>query len=176
LSYANSAMAADMFPKAYDATYELKSKYGNTQMHTVSNGKGQMRTETTQPGGMKTVSIVDMPGKMSYTIMEASKTIMKYPLKGDSGKALDETEAKRLNATNLGVKMVNGRMSQGWSYSKAPTTTEIWLDKDTNATVKSVSTTSGIKSEQNLKSLTTNVPADSYFKVPASGYKITALP
>jgi hypothetical protein len=176
LSYANSALASDLYPKAYDATYETKTKYGTMQMHTLSNGKGQMRTETSQAGGAKTVTIVDMPNHLSYLVMEAQKKIMKSPLKGNLGKAMDEAEAKRLNATDLGTKMVNGHMSQGWSYQAPPTTSEVWIDKDSKVMVKSMSTTKGVTSETNIKTLnTTTVPAEANFKVPAVGYSTMAF-
>jgi len=176
LSYINSAWAADLYPKVYDATYETKTAQGNMQMHMLSNGKGLTRTETAMPGGMKMVTIIDMPGHSAQSIMEAQKMIMKAPYKGDKGKAIDTDEAKKLNATDLGSKLVNGHMCQGWSYKTAQTSTEVWVDKDAGVSVKSITTSEKTTTEMNLKTLSTNMPADSNFKVPASGYKVLATP
>ena len=82
LSTISVASAADQWPKAYDATYESKTGAQTMQMHMYSNGKGQMRTDTVLPGGTKSISILDYPGKVCYNIMEAQKLIMKSPLKG----------------------------------------------------------------------------------------------
>jgi hypothetical protein len=174
LSCVNSAFAEDPFPKAYDATYESKSTYGTTQMHMLSNGKGQMRTETSQPGGSKMVTILDIPGRTSYAIIEAQKMIMKSPYKGGAAKVIDEAEAKRLNATDLGTKMVNNHMCQGWSYKTPQAATEVWSDKEAHVMVQSKTTSGKITTETNMKSLSTNPPGDSLFKVPASGYKVMA--
>ena len=176
LSNINFALAADLYPKVYDATYETKTAQGNMQMHMLSNGKGQTRTETALPGGPKMVTIVDMPGHMAYSILEAQKMIMKAPYKGDTGKAMDAAEAKKLNATDLGSKQVNGHMCQGWSYKTAQASTEVWIDKDAGLSVKSITTSGHNTTEMNLKTLSTNMPADSNFKVPASGYKVMATP
>jgi hypothetical protein len=176
LSAVNSALAADVYPKAYDATYEIKSGRGITAMHMLSNGKGQTRTETGVAGGPKTVSIIDYPGKTMWTIIEASKMVMKGPVKNKPVTTMDEAEAKKMNATDLGSKMVNGHMSQGWSYKNAQGSTEVWIDKEAGVAVKSTSTNNGTTSEMNIKTLSSNAPPDSNFKIPNTGYKIIAMP
>ena len=84
---------------------------------------------------------------------------------------MDTSEAKKLNATDLGSKMVNGRMAKGWSYKANAGTTEVWTDEGAQVMVKSLSKIGSTTSEMNLKTLSTNVPDDSKFKVPTSGYK-----
>jgi outer membrane lipoprotein-sorting protein len=174
LAAVNSALATDVYPRVYDATFEIKNGKMVMPMHMLSNGKGLTRTETGMPGLPKTVTIMDYPNHTSYTIMEGQKMILKGPTK-TAGKPMDADEAKRLNATDLGTKMVNNHMSQGWSYKNADGNTEIWVDKEAGVPVKSTSTSKGATSEMNIKSLSTTIPAEANFKVPAAGYKIMAL-
>jgi len=42
----NTALADQVYPKVYDTTYETKTAQGNMHTHMLSNGKGQLRTET----------------------------------------------------------------------------------------------------------------------------------
>ncbi len=171
-----AALAADVYPKAYDATYEIKTSRGTTPMRMMSSGKGQTRTETGTAGTPKMVTIIDYPGKTTWTIIEASKMVLKGPVRNGPAAALDDAEAKKLNATDLGMKAVNGHNCQGWSYKNAQGTTEVWVDKDAGVTVKSVSNIKGNLTELNIKTLSSNPPSDSFFKIPNNGYKVTAMP
>ena len=120
------------------------------------------------------VTIIDMPNHSCYTIMNApQKMIIKSAFKSEM-KPMDNDAAKKLNATDLGQKMVNNHMCQGWSYKSAKSTTETWLDKDAGIAVKSTTTTDGHTTETNLKTLSTNPPAASSFQVPTSGYRVMA--
>jgi len=172
LSLATAANATDAFPKAYDATYENKTAQGITNMHMLSNGKGQMRSEMNGPGNMKVVTITDFANKTTGTIMEAQKMIVKGKFSKDTASVMDEAEAKKLKATDLGTKMVNGHMAQGWSYKTKDATTEIWTDKDLQVTVKQITNAAGYKSEMNIKSLSANPPATTSYQLPTSGYKV----
>jgi len=124
--------------------------------------------------GMKAVTIIDMPSHLTYTILEAQKMIMKGQYSGDTA-TMDEAEARKRNATDLGVKLVNGHMSQGWSYKTPQGSTEVWLDKEAQVTTKSITTSAGRTTEMNLRTLSTAPPADSNFKVPTTGYKVMAM-
>jgi|GEM_PF-609648 len=174
LSLAQAANATDAFPKAYDATYENKTAQGITKMHMLSNGKGQMRTECAGPGGMNVITITDFANQTTGTIMEAQKMIVKGKFSKDTASVMDEAEAKKLKATNLGTKMVNGHMAQGWSYKTKDGTTEIWTDKDLQVTVKQITNAAGYKSEMNIKSLSANPPATTSYKLPTTGYTVLA--
>jgi len=176
LSFSTAALAGDAFPKAYDATYENKNSQGVTQLRMLSNGKGQTRTESSGMGGMKTVTITDFPNKTTATILEAQKMIIKGKVPAGSGAPMDDVEAKKLNATDLGTKMVNGHMAQGYSYKTKDATTEQWVDKANQVLVKSTTIAGGLKSEMNIKTYSGNVPADANFKIPASGYTVMAHP
>jgi len=169
-----TAIAADAFPKAYDATYENKNSQGVIQMRMLSNGKGQTRTETNGMGGMKAITITDYQNKTTATILEAQKMIVKGKVQPGAGAPLDAVEAKKLNATDLGTKMVNGHMAQGYSYKTKDATTEQWTDKANQVLVKSITVAGGLKSEMNIKTYSPNAPADTSFKIPTSGYKVIA--
>ncbi|MBS1990138.1 MAG: DUF4412 domain-containing protein [Cyanobacteria bacterium SZAS LIN-3] len=175
LSTAGAALAADIYPKAYDATYENKNSQGTMQMRMMSNGKGMTRTES-GAGPTKSVTITDYPGKTSYTIIEANKMIMKGKFEGKAGSVLDEVEAKKLGATNLGTKMVNGHMCQGWQYKTKDAKTETWIDNAAQVMVKSTTVAAGLTNEMNMKTYSPQAPADSNFKVPGSGYTVIARP
>jgi hypothetical protein len=168
----DAALAANPYPTAYDATYDNKTGPTEMKMHMISNGKGQLRTETDMPGGMKSISIMDYPKKTCWTIMEKQKMIMKTKLTADAATTMDTEQAKKLKATDLGNKMVNGRMSHGWSYKTPQGTTESWTDEKAEVMTKSVTKTASMTSEMNLKSLSLKVPDDSNFAVPTTGYKV----
>ena len=168
------ALAGEQYQKAFDATYDSVSAGTKMKMHMAADGKGMMRSETEMPGGSKTVSIIDYPNHLCYTIMEAQKMIMKSAMK-ESGKPMDAVEAKRLKATDLGSKMINGHMSKGWSYKTENGTTEQWIDEADQVMTKQSSKMGSISSEMNLKTLNMGAPNPALFKVPTSGYKVTAM-
>ena len=169
---AGAAIAANHYPTAYDASYDNKTGAMAMKMHMLSNGKGQLRSESDMGNGTKTVTIMDYPKKTCWTIMEKQKMIMKTALSDDGVKSMDAEQAKKLKATDLGNKMVNGRMSHGYSYKTAQGTFETWTDEKAEVLVKSTSNTGGTTSEMNLTALTLKVPDDSNFQVPTSGYKV----
>jgi hypothetical protein len=150
---ARSALAEGTFPKPYDATYETKTGMGTMKMHIFSNGKGQTRTENLMPNGMATVNIVDLPNHTSSLLIEAQKMIIKGPIEEGQMTPMDETQAKQRQAKDLGAKLVNGHMSQGWSYKNGQATTEVWQDKETLATVKQITTSGASKVEMEIKTL-----------------------
>jgi hypothetical protein len=169
-----AAIAADSFPKAYDATYESKGGAVTIQMHILSNGKGQTRTETTLQNAMKTVIIVDTPANIAYQILEASKTIRTCASDKTESYPIDAAQAKKRDAKSLGEKLVDGHICQGWSYKTGDRMTEVWIDKQTQAMVKSIVTSGGIALEFDLKSLKATEPDSSNFVVPKSGYKVVS--
>ena len=173
LSSISLAHAGEVTPKVYDATYETSSTAGTIKMHQISDGKGKMRSETTAPGGGSSISIIDYPNHMSYSILEAQKMIMKTPFKGDASGAPQD---KTIPVTDLGSKMINGHMATGKLYKTPQGSTELWLDKASQIMVKSVSKSTGGTFETNVKTLTFNAPDEALFKVPTSGYKVIATP
>jgi hypothetical protein len=169
------AYAADLeYPKqAYDATYTQSGPQGSTTMRMMSDGKGHMRTET-NAAGQKIVSISDYPNKVAYSIMETQKMVMKVPLKG--GPQVHDTEsAKKVNAKDLGIKVVNGHPSHGWEYTTEGGKVQTWVGEDTHCLVKSETTTSQGKISMDLKTYNAAAPGADMFQVPA-GYKTMNIP
>ena len=166
------ALATNPYPTAYDASYDNKTGAMAMKMHMLSNGKGLVRSESDMGNGVKTISIMDYPKKTCWTIMEKQKMIMKTTLTDEGAKPMDAEQVKKLKATDLGNKMVNGRMSHGYSYKTAQGTFETWTDEKAEVLTKSLSKTGTTSSEMNLTSLTLKVPDDANFKVPTSGYKV----
>lgn len=170
------ALAADIeYPKqAYDATYTSTGPTGSTTLRMCSDGKGHMRTET-NAAGQKIVSISDYPAKMAYSIMEAQKMVMKVPLKA-APQVQDAESAKKANAKDLGIKVVNGHPSHGWEYTSSGGKVQTWIGEDTHCLVKSETTTSSGKMTMDLKTYNGATPAEAMFKVPSTGYKVMSVP
>jgi hypothetical protein len=170
------AFAADLeYPKqAYDATYASSGPMGSSTMRMSSDGKGHMRTES-NAGGQKVVSISDYPNKMAYSIIESQKMVMKVPLKAGP-QVHDAESAKKANAKDLGIKVVNGHPSHGWEYTTDGGKVQTWVGEDTHCLVKSETTTAQGKMTMDLKTYNGTKPADDLFKVPTTGYKTMQVP
>lgn len=171
-----SAAIAQEFPKiVFDATYKASGPAGNTDMRTISDGKGHLRQETATHG-MKIVSIVDYPGKVSYTIMEAQKSVFKTPLTQQTTPDVhDDASAKKANAKSLGTKVIAGHPCHGWEYKTSQGTSTIWRGDDIQYLVKSETVTPNGTMTMELTSWSTKAPAADAFKVP-DGYAVSSLP
>lgn len=169
------AYAADLeYPKqAYDATYTTTGPSGSSSLRMASDGKGHLRTESSS-GGYKVISISDYPNKMAYSIMEAQKMVMKVPLK-PTPNVQDAASAKKANAKDLGIKVVNGHPSHGWEYTTDGGKVQTWIGEDTHCLVKSETTTPQGKMTMDIKTYSGSAPGDDAFKVPA-GYKTMTVP
>jgi len=65
-----SAAWADDYPKAYDSTYQTTiDGVGTYETHYVSDGKGHVRSESTQANGEKTICLMDYPNQVLITTM-----------------------------------------------------------------------------------------------------------
>ncbi|CAN5472165.1 hypothetical protein BH11CYA1_BH11CYA1_48090 [soil metagenome] len=172
-----SAQAADtkseLYPKVYDANYICVSPAGKTEMRMTSDGKGKLRTES-KTAAYKVVSISDYPGKVCYSIMEAQKMITKMPLKQGYEGNMDATTAKKKNAKDLGVKVIDGRSCHGWNYKDAGVDSEVWVDDSAQILVKSTTKASGTVTSMQLTKVSTAAPSADLFAIP-SGYKVMSI-
>jgi hypothetical protein len=175
LALSSGAAIAQEGPKqAFDATYVTAGPAGSSTVRMVSDGKGHMRTETITMG-QKMVSILDYPGKVAITLIEAQKMAMKTPLK--PGTDVHDTEsAKKANAKSLGARVVNGHPSHGWEYQiPGGGISEVWTGDDINYLVKSITNTPQGKMTMELKEFKKSAPGPEAFQIPA-GYKMMAMP
>lgn len=169
----NAAWAAN-YPQAYDATFETTVQgAGTSKMHTTSDGKGHLRTETEMKGN-KTTSIMDYPSKTVTTLMDAQKMYMKMAFKEDQAQITDQESAKRLNAKSLGTKVINGHPCHGFERSQSGAVSQYWIGDDTHCLVHQETTSPTSHSVTDLKTWSAKVPAIS-LDVP-SGYKELKMP
>lgn len=164
---------AELYPKVYDANYVCVSPAGKTEMRLTSDGKGKLRSES-KAATYKVVSISDYPGKVCYSIMEAQKMITKMPLKQGYEGNMDADTAKKKNAKDLGVKIIDGRSCHGWSYKENGVESEVWVDNSAQVLVKSITKASGTTTTMQLTKISTAAPAAELFAIP-SGYKVTSI-
>jgi len=171
-----SAYAAGTWKdRAYDATYTYSSAQGTGDYRMASDGKGRMLVETKLPA-MNSLTIVDAPSRVTYMIsnVNGQKTAMKMPYKEEAAPANTDEAMKKLNAKSLGVKVVDGHPSQGWSYTQSGITTESWIGKDIDFMVRSTTTGPQMKTSMVMKSFKGTGPAATAFQVPA-GVKLVDM-
>lgn len=172
LALGQASFAGQIYPKVYDATYDSKTPAGAAALRMTSDGKGKLRTESNS-GGMKVVSIIDYPGKMSYSILETQKMVTKMPLKAEYEGEMNPELAKKKKATDLGTKEIAGHKAHGWKYTVPGGSTEVWMDEAAGIMVQSRTTASGYTTESTLKTFTTQAPSPALFAIPAS-YKVVS--
>lgn len=165
-----ASLAAQIYPKVYDATYDSKTPAGAATLRMTSDGKGKLRTESST-AGMKVVSIVNYPEKMSYSILENQKMITKSPIKMEYEGEMNADMAKKKKATDLGIKDVLGHKCHGWKYNEAGTDMEMWMDEGAGIMVRSITKASGYSTELNLKTYNATAPNPALFAIP-SNYKV----
>jgi hypothetical protein len=169
----NSAFADNYSKVAFDAVYNQSSAAGTNQVHMICDGQGHMRTDTNM-GGQKMTSIMDYPGHVCYSIMEAQKMVVKAPLKAQAD-VHDMESAKAANAKSLGTKVINGHPCHGFEYDAAGGKSIGWIGDDINYLVKSESNYGGQKTSMELVSFKKTAPSADQFKVP-SNYKVMGVP
>jgi hypothetical protein len=174
-SCASAHAAGTWKDRAYDATYTYSTAQGTGDYRMAADGKGKMLVETKMPN-MNSVTIVDAPGRVTYMIsnMGGQQTAMKMPYKEDAAPASTDAAMKQLNARSLGVKLVDGHPSQGWTYTQSGYTTESWIGKDIDMMVRSSTTGPNMKTSMVLKNFKNGGPAASAFQIPA-GVKVVDM-
>ncbi len=166
-----AAYAAPM--RAYDAVYELTSPTGKGSIHQMSDGKGHLRTESSQ-GGQKVVSIFDYPGKVCITLLETQKMYMKQPMTPVQADSADVDKLKK-TAKDIGSKVIDSHPCHGYESKVGGSVTQSWIGDDIQNLVHSESTTPQGKTSMSLKSFSKNAPAGDLLAVP-SGYKEMKMP
>ncbi|MBK7749323.1 MAG: hypothetical protein IPP57_03340 [Candidatus Obscuribacter sp.] len=164
------ALAEQTFPKVYDATYETKNAQGTQNLRLTSDGKGKLRTES-QGAGYKVVSIIDYPGKFSYSIIDANKMVMKSPLKISYDGELTPAKAKSKNAKDLGYKDIDGHHCKGWQYNESGMTIDSWVDEKAGIIVKSTTKGANVNNEMTLKTYSAKEAPATLFAIPGD-YKV----
>jgi hypothetical protein len=129
----NTAWAVD-YPKPYESTYETTIEgYGTQQIHYLSDGKGHMRTETTDPKGELSYVLMDYPQHtlITTTIISGQKRFMKSPLPDYAGPAPYKQDAKE-----LGAKVIDDHACHGYeNTAKNGQVTRLWVDDKTDCTI-----------------------------------------
>jgi hypothetical protein len=165
-----AAPLSKFFDHPFDAVSVSQDANGNmSTTHTVSDGKGHIRTETVSPSATL-ISIFDHDSCTLCTIREKDKVIMKNKIKP----YLMEPDAiPKQDLQQLGTRVVNGHPCTGESYHFANTNFVTWRGQDVdNYTVKSVSKRNSIQTVTELKSYKTTAPDPSLFIVPTEGYTV----
>jgi hypothetical protein len=153
----NSAWAAS-YPKAYDATYETTmAGVGNMQNHYMSDGKGHMRTETSDKNGITQICLMDYLQHTLTTgmLLNGEKRSMKSPLPDYEG-----DDAYKKDAKDLGTKVIDNRPCHGYETTfKNGEQSDSWVADDTKAVVLTESVGSDQKTITKLKTWVGTAPA-----------------
>jgi len=174
----SSPAQGQLWPKkAYDATYEITARSGQTTHRLISDGQGHVRSESTDASGkVRAIMISDYPNRTALSLMPAQRICMKIPLRPASMQAVDEAALRQRHAQPLGVKIIDGHPCHGFRYSNDGFTTDTWVGDDIGTMVESSTSGGQIgQSTMRLKSFSSVTPNSSLFSVP-SDYKIMQLP
>ncbi len=162
----NAAWSAD-YPKPYENTYETNIEgYGTEQLHSMNDGKGHIRTETTNPKGEVSLLLLDYPQHtvISTTVISGQKRFMKSPLPDYEG-----TEEYKKDAKELGAREIDGHPCHGWEKTyKNGQVNRMWTDDKTDCTILTEGMGPGPKITTKLKSWVDTAPTFS-MELP-SGY------
>lgn len=107
-----------MFPQRYDAHYIWTTGELPVEIRTSSDGKGRLRSEVSNSGINRSITLTDYIGGVVYHISTAPRMVFKTPLKEPYEGDFDDAVAKRKNATSLGRKSIKGRMCLGWTFKQ----------------------------------------------------------
>jgi len=156
LAAVNTAWAAD-YPKPYESTYETNiDGYGTQQIHYLCDGKGHVRTETTDPKGEVSVNLMDYPQHTitTTTIINGQKRFMKSPLPDYEG-----TAAYKQGAKELGAKEIDGHPCHGYETTyKNGQVNQIWTDDKTDCAILTLGLGPGPKITTKMKSYVDTAP------------------
>ena len=156
LATVNSAWAAD-YPEAYDSTYESTIQgVGTQQIHYMSDGKGHMRTETTDSKGETSIVLMDYPQHtlISTLNINGQKRFMKAPLPDY------QPGPWKQGSKELGAKVIDDHPCHGYekTYPNGQTS-QIWVDDNTNATVLTETVGSDPKITSKMKTYVNKAPS-----------------
>jgi hypothetical protein len=172
LSISGSQAAQPGYVKAYDAGYDITSPAGKSTLHQMSDGKGHMRSESTT-GAMKTISIMDFPGKVAYTVMAAQKMYMKTPM--TAAQETSDPTKQPPKGKSLGAKVIDSHPCHGYESGENGAVSQVWIGDDIQNLVHSETKTAGGKTVMALKSYDAKAPAQDLLLIPA-GCKEMKMP
>jgi hypothetical protein len=166
----NAAPLSKFFDHPFDAVSVSQDANGNmSTTHTVSDGRGHIRTETSSSSGIL-ISIFDHESNILSTVREKDKVIIKNKV---APYLMEPDAIPKQDLQQLGARVINGHPCTGESYHFANTDFTTWRGQDVdNYTVKSVSKRNGVQTVTELKSYTHNAPDPSLFVVPSDGYTV----
>jgi hypothetical protein len=153
----NTAWAAE-YPKASDTTYETTiAGVGTMQNHYMSDGKGHMRSETTDQNGLVQISLMDYLQHTAISTMDSDgqKRFMKNPLPDYEG-----DDAFKKDAKDLGTKVIDNHPCHGYETTfKNGLATDTWIGDDTKCAVLIESVGPEQKTISKLKSWVNTAPS-----------------
>lgn len=168
------AMAEGFFPPAYDAVYrETTSKGVTAKEHRMSDGRGHMRIETSQPG-QKNTKIWDYQNRVTYSLIESQQKYMKGPMTS-IGAITDADSVRKLNGTPIGERTIEGHPCHGFEIRNGQTVSQIWIGDDIRIPVYGETNTPGGKTVKTLVSYSGRAPSGDLMAIP-SGYQAVQAP
>lgn len=169
---APAAFALDYPKQAYDATYEMVSPQGKTEMRMASDGKGKTLTKTNSMG-QQVRMVADFKAGTCTTLMDTAKMAITAKMTEANAQGYDENwYKKKKGVKQLGAKVIAGHPCHGYEYSESGTTSQTWVGDDVKIMVQSVTDTPKVgKTTMTLKKIA-GAPAATEFNasIPA-GYK-----
>jgi len=168
---ATAALAFDYPKKAYDATYEMTTPQGKSEMRMASDGKGMTLTKT-ETAGQKTRMISDFKKGEVTTLLDTAKMAMKGKMTEANAQSYEDDWYKKKKAKSLGTKVVNGHPSHGWEYTQDGVTSQTWVGDDCKLMTQSTTDSKYGKTTMNLKKLGPAPAATEFSAAVPAGYKL----
>lgn len=161
------AEAKQMFPQRYDARYIMTTSVSPVEIRTSSDGKGRLRSEVSNSGLNRSITLTDYVAGVVYRISTSPRMVFKTPLKEPYEGDFDDAAAKKKNALSLGRKSIKGRMCQGWTFKQDGMTCEVWVDEKARFLAHSESKDPRVISKMELVDANTDEQPASLFEIPS---------
>ena len=155
-----------MFPQRYDAHYTWITNDLSVEIRTTSDGKGKLRSEVSNSGANRSITLTDYIGKVVYHISTVPKMAFKTPLKESYEGDFDESVAKQKGAISLGRKSIKGRMCHGWMVKQGSVACEVWVDEQAKFLAHSESKDPKVISKMELLDANTDEQSAALFEIP----------
>jgi len=165
---APSAEAKQMYPQRYDAHYIMTTEHLPVEIRTSSDGKGRLRSEVSNSGLNRSITLTDYVGGVVYRISTAPRMVFKTPLKEPYEGDFDDAAAKKKNAISLGRKSIKGRMCLGWAFKQDGVACEVWVDEKARFLAHSETKDPRVISKMELVDANTDEQPESLFEIPSS--------
>jgi len=159
--------AVQMFPQRYDARYIMTTDLSRVEVRTSSDGKGRLRSEVSNSGLNRSITLTDYVGGVVYRISTAPRMVLKTPLKEPYEGDFDDAAAKKKNAISLGRKSIKGRMCLGWTFKQDGVACEVWVDEKARFLAHSESKDPRVISKMELVDANTDEQPEALFEIPS---------